>query len=110
MQYYCEVEQVISVPKEVFVPKPKVDSAVLNLRIRKEKPVTLTDEKAFCMYKIRLRAEEKDSAQFSYGVCGLSKEKVGQVLSGSGIDPMRRAETLSIEEFASMSNKVAGIS
>ena len=78
VQYYCEVEQVISVPKEVFVPKPKVDSAVLNLRIRKEKPVTLTDEKAFfCMYKIRLRAEEKDSAQFSYGSLRTFKGKGG---------------------------------
>ena len=43
VQYYCIVEQIASVPKEVFVPRPKVDSAVLNLHIRKEKPVELTD-------------------------------------------------------------------
>lgn len=108
VQYYCEVEQVISVPKEVFVPKPKVDSAVLNLRIRKEKPVTLTDEKAFfACIKSGFGQRRKTLLNSLTGVCGLSKEKVGQVLSGSGIDPMRRAETLSIEEFASMSNKVA---
>ena len=54
VQYYCIVEQIASVPKEVFVPRPKVDSAVLNLHIRKEKPVELTDEKIFFAC-IRLR-------------------------------------------------------
>ncbi len=47
VQYYCEVEQVVFVPKEVFVPRPKVDSSVLHLSIRGERPVELIDEKAF---------------------------------------------------------------
>ncbi len=108
VQYYCEAEQVISVPKEVFVPKPKVDSAVLHLRVRKEKPVALTDEKAFfACIKSGFGKRRKTLLNSLTGVYGLSKEDIGQALSRSGIDGMRRAETLSIEEFASLSNEVA---
>ena len=39
VQYYCTVEAVVNVPKDVFVPQPKVDSTVLRLSIREEKPV-----------------------------------------------------------------------
>lgn len=47
VQYYCRVYQVASVPKDVFVPQPKVDSSVLRLELRDEKPVDLLDEKMF---------------------------------------------------------------
>ena len=67
VQYYCEVEQVVSVPKEVFVPRPKVDSAVLKLTIRDKKPVDLIDEKAFFhLYQIGFRSAAKDSAQLAH--------------------------------------------
>ena len=66
VQYYCEVEQVISVPKEVFVPRPKVDSAVLKLTIRKETPVDLIDEKAFfACIKAGFGQRRKTASQFA---------------------------------------------
>ena len=45
VQYYCEVSEVADVPKEVFYPVPKVDSTVLKLSIRTEKPVHPKNEK-----------------------------------------------------------------
>ena len=47
VQYYCRVNIVEDVPKEYFMPMPKVDSAVLRLDVRKEAPVNLLDEKMF---------------------------------------------------------------
>lgn len=108
VQYYCTVEKIASVPKEVFIPRPKVDSTVLKLSIRKERPVELTDEKVFfACIKHGFGQRRKTLLNSLTGVCGLPKEKIKEVLSEVGIEPNRRAETLNIEEFAAIANSVA---
>ena len=108
VQYYCEVEQVISVPKEVFVPRPKVDSAVLKLTIRKETPVDLIDEKAFfACIKAGFGQRRKTLLNSLTGTYGLSKDEIRTILEKAGIDPVRRAETLDMNEFADIANEVA---
>ena len=107
VQYYCRVEQVISVSKEVFVPKPKVDSAVLKLVIRKERPVEIEDEKCFfACIKAGFGQRRKTLLNSLTGVCGLNKDEVKEVLADAGIDPVRRAETLDMKEFAAIANGV----
>ena len=111
VQYYCIVEQIASVPKEVFVPRPKVDSAVLNLHIRKEKPVELTDEKMFfACIRSGFGQRRKTLLNSLTGTAGLSKEDIRNLLSTAGIDPVRRAETLNMEEFAAIANEAAACS
>ena len=111
VQYYCIVEQIASVPKEVFVPSPKVDSAVLNLHIRKEKPVELTDEKMFfACIRSGFGQRRKTLLNSLTGTAGLSKEDIRNILSTAGIDPVRRAETLNMEEFAAIANEAAACS
>ncbi len=108
VQYYCEVEQVASVPKEVFVPRPKVDSAVLKLSIRKERPVELMDEKSFfACIKAGFGQRRKTLLNSLTGVNGLAKEDIKEILEQAGVEPARRAETLDIKEFASIANGVA---
>ena len=108
VQYYCEVEQVASVPKEVFVPRPKVDSAVLKLSIRKERPVNLIDEKTFfACIKAGFGQRRKTLLNSLTGVNGLPKDNIKEILENAGVDPARRAETLTIEEFAAIANGVA---
>lgn len=108
VQYYCEIESVVSVPKEVFVPQPKVDSAVLNLRIRKEKPVDLRDREIFfAVVKAGFGQRRKTLNNSLMGVKDITKEIVSASLAAAGIDPARRAETLNLEEFAELSNQVA---
>ena len=105
VQYYCTVEAVAKVPKEVFFPQPKVDSAVLRLDIRGEKPVKLKDERVFfACIKAGFGQRRKTLLNSLTGVCGLGKEEVLGVLETAGIDPVRRAETLSLEEFAALAN------
>lgn len=105
VQYYCQVVKVTDVPKEVFVPAPKVDSTVLRLDIRKEKPVELKDNKLFFKaVKSGFAQRRKTLLNSLASGTGLGKDKIGQILEEAGIDPGRRAETLDIDEFAKIAN------
>lgn len=105
VQYYCEVQNVSSVPKEVFFPEPKVDSAVLKLSIRGEKPAEVLDEKMFfrCV-RAGFGQRRKTLSNSLTGIGAVTKDEVNQCLAQVGIDQKRRAETLSLEEFARIAN------
>ena len=107
VQYYCTVEAVVNVPKDVFVPQPKVDSTVLRLRIMEEKSVELADRDVFfsCV-KAGFGQRRKTLLNSLMGVENITKEEVNQALAAAGIDPSRRAETLNLEEFARLSNEI----
>jgi len=105
VRYYCTVVDVAKVPKEVFFPRPKVDSAVIRLDIRKEKPVSLVSEDAFfTVIKAGFGQRRKTLLNALTGTYGKTKEEIAAVMAAAGIDPSRRAETLSIEEFAALAN------
>lgn len=109
VQYYCTVDNVASVPKEVFVPQPKVDSAVIRLNVREQKPVELISEKVFfAVVKGGFGQRRKTLLNSLTGVAGKAKEEVAAILEKANIDSIRRAETLSIEEFAVIANLMAG--
>ena len=105
VQYYCTVQTVAVVPKEVFYPVPKVDSAVLRLDLRKDKPVELIDEKMFfrCI-KAGFGQRRKTLSNSLMGIGDVTKDEVKECLSSVGIDEKRRAETLSLDEFANLAN------
>lgn len=105
VQYYCTVAHVANAPKEVFIPQPKVDSTIIRLDIRKEKPVMLISEEAFfAVIKAGFGQRRKTLLNSLTGMHGLTKDEVLSVLKTVGIDPIRRAETLSIHEFAAIAN------
>lgn len=107
VQYYCTVVDVAKVPRDVFYPQPNVDSAVLRLDVRKEKPVKLDSEEAFfACVKSGFGQRRKTLHNSLTGVLGLSKDDVRDALAEAGIDPVRRAETLSLSEFAAIANAV----
>ncbi len=105
VQYYCIADTVAVVPKEVFFPVPKVDSAVLRLDIRKDKPVELLDEKLFFRCVKAGFGQRRKTLLNSLSQLGdFAKEEIRQCLADTGIEEKRRAETLSLEEFASIAN------
>lgn len=107
VQYYCEVETVVNVPKEVFVPQPKVDSTVLKLTIRKQKPVELINREVFFeTVKAGFGQRRKTLLNSLMGIKGIAKEVVKQALEEAGIECGRRAETLNLSEFAELSNRI----
>lgn len=107
VQYYCTAEAVVNVPKEVFIPRPKVDSTVLRLQIRKEKPVLLENREMFfkCV-KAGFGQRRKTLLNSLMGIDGITKEIVRKALDEVGIDSSRRAETLDLKEFAELSNEI----
>ena len=94
-------------PKGVFIPQPNVDSTVLKLNLRKEKPVKPAEEKVFfnCV-KAAFSQRRKTLLNSMQTLQGVSKELIREILENSGIEPTRRAETLTIEEFAKIANEV----
>ncbi|MEH6953134.1 MULTISPECIES: 16S rRNA (adenine(1518)-N(6)/adenine(1519)-N(6))-dimethyltransferase RsmA [Neobacillus] len=107
VQYYTEAETVMIVPKTVFVPQPNVDSAVIRLTRREQPAVTVTDESFFFQVTRASFAQRRKTllnnltSQLPEGK--QKKEEILQALSASGIDPTRRGETLSLEEFGRLS-------
>lgn len=109
VQYYCTAEIITQVPAECFVPKPKVDSTVLRLDIRDEKPVDLVNEEVFFeVIKAAFGQRRKTLLNCLTGYKEKSKEEVSELLTELGIDPVRRGETLTIEEYAAVANALAG--
>ncbi|QSQ08542.1 Ribosomal RNA small subunit methyltransferase A [Koleobacter methoxysyntrophicus] len=111
VNYYCHCEIISTVSRNVFFPKPGVDSAIIRLKMRQTPPVEVTDPELFfdiikTVFKYRrktlLNALSKDSS-----IIG-KKNRLESFLLSTGINPARRGETLSIEEFARISNGIKG--
>ncbi|OJG80262.1 ribosomal RNA small subunit methyltransferase A [Enterococcus ratti] len=108
VQYYMEAVVAFIVPKTVFMPQPNVDSAILKLTRRNKPAVTVTDEKSFFrLTKAAFNQRRKtlwNNLQAVYGKEEETKTWLAKSLAQAHIDPKRRGETLSIEEFAALSN------
>lgn len=104
-QYYTDPEIVTIVPAGLFVPPPKVDSAVLKMRFLDEPRVKVNDESVFFRtVKAAFSQRRKTLLNCLASNFPLGKEKLSEIMESVGIDPRRRGETLSLEEFASLSD------
>ena len=103
MQYYTEPKIAFIVKAGSILPAPKVDSAVLVCKKRSTPPVDVPDEKTF--FKVVAAAfsvRRKMLTNSLKNMGGQTTEQVKAWLDRAGIDGTRRAETLSLEEFASL--------
>ncbi|WP_077614554.1 16S rRNA (adenine(1518)-N(6)/adenine(1519)-N(6))-dimethyltransferase RsmA [Caenibacillus caldisaponilyticus] len=107
VQYTADVRLLTTVPASVFIPKPNVDSAVVRLDLLKEKRVSVRDE-AFFFKVVRAAFAQRRKTLLNnllHNLVGRDrKEETIRCLERLGIDPGRRGETLSIEEFARLSD------
>lgn len=106
VQYYTEAKIALTVPKTVFIPAPNVDSAVVRLTKRKELAVDVLDEDFFMEVVHGAFRQRRKTLQnnLNQHFTSLSKEEVTAILEEANILPNRRGESLSIEEFAHLSN------
>ncbi|KQU56856.1 16S rRNA (adenine(1518)-N(6)/adenine(1519)-N(6))-dimethyltransferase RsmA [Rossellomorea marisflavi] len=108
IQYYTEAEMVMTVPKSVFMPQPNVDSAVIRLTKRSVPPVQVQDEDfLFTVSRASFAQRRKTILNNLTSQLPQGKEKkdlILEALSKAGVDPTRRGETLSIEEFGNLSD------
>jgi 16S rRNA (adenine1518-N6/adenine1519-N6)-dimethyltransferase len=102
VQYYCEPELVCIVPGKSFIPAPNVDSAVIKLKRRVEPAVSVRDEaKFFQVVQTAFAQRRKTLANNLSAYSGKERKgELSELLLNCGIQPERRAETLSLQEFA----------
>lgn len=127
-QYYCEIEKLFEVPPSAFKPAPKVQSAVVRLTTRNQPPVRVENEAEFfrlirmsfaqrrktllnnlkaagaalMQRDLRVRDSRQLGENSPSGGKAIPSGAIEAALEQSGIEPRRRAETLSINEFASL--------
>lgn len=107
VQYYCETEIVAKAPRHMFVPQPNVDSTVIGLHVREEKKYKVDNEEIFFKTVKASFGQRRKTLLNSLGGLGfLNKDEIREVLQEANIDEKRRGETLSIEEFTNLANKV----
>lgn len=108
VQYYSNPRIIAKVPPSVFIPQPKVDSIVIRLDILDKPRVKVEDEKLFfAIVKDAFSKRRKTLLNaLSTGNLKLEKELLKEVFEKIDINPQRRGETLSIEEFALIANEI----
>ncbi len=109
VQYYCDTKIVRKVSPGSFIPRPKVDSIVIRLDRLSEKRVEVKDEKL--MFEIIRNAfnMRRKTMWNAIKFLGMKKENIEKAFELSGIDQKRRGETLSLHEFAILSDNIINI-
>ena len=110
-QYYAEPELLFDVPAGCFLPQPKVTSAVIQLKCRKELPWDIADKEVFfrtvrASFAMR---RKKLSNGLASGFPKLGKNGAAEVIAAAGFDANVRGETLGIPEFARLANEITKI-
>ena len=107
-QFYAEPEILFDIPAHCFMPQPKVTSAVITLRVRKELPWDILDEKMFFRVVRASFAMRRKTLQngLASGFPELGKSGAKDVLTACGFPENVRGETLGIPEFAMIANEI----
>ena len=108
-QYYAQPELLFDVPAHCFLPQPKVTSAVIQLKVRKERNWGAVDEKLFFRtVKASFAMRRKKLANgLASGFPELGKTGAAEVIEAAGLDANVRGETLGIPAFVRIANEIA---
>ena len=109
IQYFTEPEIAFIVPPTSFIPAPAVDSAVIVCRRRKQPPVQVCDEALFFRVVKAAFSMRRKMLNNALKNMGISSEQCAKWLELAGIDGKRRGETLTLEDFAALTNSFADI-
>lgn len=106
-QWYTEPQLLFTVPPGCFMPPPKVTSAVVHMKTRKEKPAEVDETAFFRVVRAAFSQRRKTLANSLSGLC--AKEEILSALSRCGLDERIRGEALGIAEFAALTNEIQKI-
>lgn len=105
VSFYAKAEKLFDVSRGSFMPSPRVDSSVIRLDLNKKAPVRVKNKKA--MFKIiRAGFNQRRKTLTNSLSCGLSLDKqvILSALESCGLKPTARAEELTLEQFAALSD------
>ena len=103
VQYYTKAEMMFIVEPGSFIPPPSVDSAVIRCTVLDKPPVEVNEKVFFRVVKAAF-AQRRKTLFNTLKTTGVPVETLKNILETAGIDGNRRGETLSIDEFAALSN------
>ena len=108
LQYCADLSLLQDLHADQFHPRPKVDSAVLEIRFKTQIPHPVADEKKMSRVVQAAFGQRRKTLRnaLSGALLNLDSASAVAALEQSGIDPMRRAETLSVEEFITLTNTI----
>ena len=112
VNYHCEVEKVVDVPPEAFVPAPKVWSSVIKMTLRDKPPVDVIDEKhLFELIKSAFLMRRKTfvNCVSQSKVINCDKEKLKGILKELDISETIRGEALTLVQYSQISDKILSI-
>lgn len=107
VQFYGRPSLVRIVPARSFYPAPKVDSAIVRIDVYDRPLLPVTPDRFFRVVKAGFSAPRKQLRNALARGLGIDPAEVTPILDRVGIDPKRRAETVSLEEWAALA-KVVG--
>jgi 16S rRNA (adenine1518-N6/adenine1519-N6)-dimethyltransferase len=110
VQYYTEPEIVLNVPPRSFIPAPEVMSVVIACKVRETPAVQVQDEKMFFRVVKASFGQRRKTLGNALKGGGFPKEQVRDAMEKAGIDPTRRGETLSLEEFGKLADAFSELS
>ena len=108
VEYYSEAESIIKVPKESFVPSPKVESEVIKLTVRKNKKIQVQDEKLLfdiISKSFMQRRKTLSNALLNNNIIN-NKDDVEKMWKKLGINEKVRGESLTLEQFGTIADYI----
>lgn len=112
VQYYAKPEIITKVPAPCFIPRPNVDSTVIRLTRYEKPPVEVRDEDwLFAVMRASFNQRRKTLANglANAGNLGLNRQQVENALSGMGLPATIRGETLTLNQFAALSDMLYAV-
>ena len=110
VQYYADAYIAANVPPNCFMPRPNVGSAVIRLTLFDKPPVSVKNEQLmFALIRASFNQRRKT---LQNGICNsnelsFTKEQVADAIAKLGLDPSVRGETLTLAQFADLSNSLS---
>ncbi len=100
VRYFADPEVVMEAPAALFTPPPHVDSCLLKLHMRTDRPLDEADEKRLlAMIQAAFRMRRKTLANNLSASYSLSREEAIRVLENAGLDAKVRGEILTIDQL-----------
>lgn len=106
-QYYWHVALAEEVPAELFTPPPKVDSQILVMQHRSEPLfIDVDTKKFFRIVKAGFSQKRKTLLNSLSAGLHIDKSTIKEMCESAGVDPRRRAQTLSLDEWHALYSKI----
>lgn len=107
VDYYSQAQKLFDVSAGSFMPPPKVNSSVIRLDVRKEAPIEVADEKLFFRIVHAAFGQRRKTALNSVSSgSGIGKATVAAALEDCGFDPNIRAESMTMQELAMLTEAI----